>query len=149
VAFSPIGRNQGTQERQNVDAVSLDATGAAIDLDAGGIEDTALDADLRQCPGQPEAVIPGLVTDQDPTVVPGSETQPADQFHNVAAADAMNARSITVGMCDASIHVFLLSSIAAYTVSRASAGASVLLMIAAPQMLMKTAIVGGLDQPPS
>src|SRR6266478_2089637 len=48
-----------------------------------------------------------------------------------------------------SIHVFLLSSIAAYTVSRASAGASVLLMIAAPQMLMKTAIVGGLDQPPS
>src|SRR2546430_14084003 len=48
-----------------------------------------------------------------------------------------------------SSHVFLLSSIAAYTVSRAPAVASVLLMIAAPQMLMKTAIVGGLDQPPS
>src|SRR3954464_13090055 len=42
-----------------------------------------------------------------------------------------------------SIHVFLLSSIAAYTVSRASAGASMLVMITAPQRLMKTAIVGG------
>src|SRR5690242_6612444 len=48
-----------------------------------------------------------------------------------------------------SIHVFLLSSIAAYTVSPVSACASMLVMIAAPQMLMKTAIVGGLDQPPS
>src|SRR5947209_642596 len=41
-----------------------------------------------------------------------------------------------------SIHVFLLSSIAAYTVSRASAG-TMLVMITAPQRLMKTAIVGG------
>jgi hypothetical protein len=51
VAISPIGRDQGTQERQNVDAISLDAAGAAIDRDAGRIQNTALDADLRQCPG--------------------------------------------------------------------------------------------------
>jgi hypothetical protein len=63
VAFSPIGRDQGTHERQNVDAVGLHAAGAAIDLNAGRIEDTALDADLRQCPCHPEAVISGLVTD--------------------------------------------------------------------------------------
>jgi len=100
VAFSPISCDQGTQERQNIDAVSLDAAGAAIDLNAGRIQDTALDADLCQCPSQPEAIISGLITDQDSTVVPGSDTQPADQFHNVAAADAMNARTITVGMCD-------------------------------------------------
>jgi len=62
VAFSPIGCDQGTQERQNVDAVGLNATGAAIDLDAGRIQDTALDADLCQCPSQPEAVIPGLLS---------------------------------------------------------------------------------------
>src|SRR5882762_8473209 len=43
-----------------------------------------------------------------------------------------------------STQVFLLSSIAANTVSRASAAASVLLMIATPlKCLMKTAIVGG------
>jgi hypothetical protein len=47
VAFSPIGRDQGTQERQHVDAVSLDAAGAAIDLDAGRIQDAALDAHPR------------------------------------------------------------------------------------------------------
>ena len=52
VAFSAIGRDQGTQERQNIDAVSFDAAGAAIDLDAGRIQNTALDADLRQCPGK-------------------------------------------------------------------------------------------------
>jgi hypothetical protein len=96
----PIGRDQGTQQRQNVDAVSLDAAGTAIDLDAGRIQDTAFDADLHQCTGQPEAVIPSLVTDHNPTVIPARDPQPADQLGDVAAADAMNARTITVGMCD-------------------------------------------------
>jgi hypothetical protein len=107
VAFSPIGRDQGAQERQNVDAVSLDAASAAIDLDASRIQDTALDADLGQCPGQPEAVISGFVTDQNPTVISANNTQPANQFRDVAAGDAMNARPITVGMCDTQYPCFL------------------------------------------
>jgi hypothetical protein len=43
----------------------------------------------------------------DPTVVSGSDTQPADQFRDVAAADAMNARTITVRMCDTQHPYFL------------------------------------------
>jgi len=133
MTFSPIGCDQGTQQRQNVDAVSLDAAGATIDLDTGRVQYTAFDADLHQCTGQPEAVIPSLVTDHNPTVIPARDPQPADQLGDVAAADAMNARTITVWRGNTSTQVFLLSSIAAYTVSRVSAAAWVLVMIAAPQ----------------
>src|SRR4030095_9722429 len=107
VAFSPIGRDKGTQERQNVDAVGLDAAGAAIDLDAGRIQNTALGAGLRQYPGQPEAVIPGFITDQDPAIILSGDAQSADQFRDVAAGNAMNAGTITVGSCDAQNPGFL------------------------------------------
>src|ERR1017187_2159193 len=100
VAFSAIDRDQGAQKRQDVDPVSLDAAGPAVDLDAGGIEDTALDTNLGQCSGQPEAVVSSLVADQDPAVFPSGSAEPGDQFPEIAASDPMNARTIAVGKSD-------------------------------------------------
>lgn len=64
VAFAAIDRDQGAQECQDVDPIGLDATSPTIDLDAGGIEDTAFDVELGQRSGQPESIVPGLVADQ-------------------------------------------------------------------------------------
>jgi hypothetical protein len=100
VAFSAIDRDQGAQECQDVDPVGLDATSPTIDLDAGGIEDTAFDAELGQRSRQPEAIVPGLVADQDPSVFASSDPQSGDQLAEVAAGDTVNTRTIPVGKRD-------------------------------------------------
>jgi hypothetical protein len=56
-----------------------------IDLDARGIEDAAVDAQLRQGPGQAESIVAGLVADHDPLTVLRRGAKPRSQFRDIAA----------------------------------------------------------------
>src|SRR4051812_28286182 len=68
MAFSAIDRDQGSQERQNIDPIRLDPAGTAIDLDAGGIEHTTFDANASQFSREPKAIVSGLITHDDFTI---------------------------------------------------------------------------------
>jgi hypothetical protein len=52
----------------------------AIDLDAGGIENTALDIGFGQGAGQPEPVVPSLTADQDPALFANGNAQLGHHF---------------------------------------------------------------------
>jgi len=69
MAFSAIDRDQGSQERQDINPISFDAPGTTIDLDAGGIEHATFDTNSCQFSREPKAVVSGLITYDESAII--------------------------------------------------------------------------------
>ena len=91
IAAAP--RHQGPEQHGRVEPVGLGPSRAAVDLEAAGIHDEAGDRLGREAALQPEAVVPGLVAEDDRDLSAGAAlfaslqaAQQGEQALHVAAA---------------------------------------------------------------
>src|SRR5206468_1117945 len=73
LALAVVPANEHLHELDGVEAIGLGPAPAAVDLDAGRIDDAVLDAMSQEEAMEPEAVAPGFVAGDDPGVVREAE----------------------------------------------------------------------------
>ena len=65
LVLAAVIADQHGQELGDVEPIALGAAGAAVDLDAGGVDDEVVDGVVSEIAMEPEAVAAGLVAGED------------------------------------------------------------------------------------
>jgi hypothetical protein len=113
-----IEGNQGAQQHQHIDPIRLHPTSATVDLETRRVEDAASNARRLQLPREPETIVSGLVTDDQAIAVARGGEQLRDEIADGPPLIRWMLGWSRSGRAMATIQLFLLSSMAAYTVGK-------------------------------